>query len=547
VYLLALAVIWPVGDFVINDDWAFTRQIETGLTGNIKLSSFITASFISQEVLGIIWSLVFGFSLSNLRWLTIAITAGLLVVIYKILKVILPYNNKLNTCILLAVLFNPYVFHLSMSFMSDNYFVFFYVLSLYYFLIKRDTLGLLFASIAFLTRQIGIVLFIAYFMQESYKLVINKQKTCFKKLTFLIISLVISFVLLKVWPRYNSDTNSMGFLSFFADLSTLTKNASKLIYVPFYFAYFLSPVIFFSYKKFNLKHLLWMIPLLILSSNLLFKVDVLPLRNVYNLEGLNTLANYVTTFSFFNNIPVKIFASVFISTAFVFMLKELVTLAFQPQERHKLLGENSVFLTLNWLGLLFIVVLGNDFYDRHLLPTILVFYLWFTSLSKEKLRINNVGLIALSILVFHTFALQSDFINVTRLSWNQATKTQKEKSIINQIYVNGPFAKYYNAQKSGDYTGEVASEPAANYLCYTREYIENNPVILQYLEKLNAKIERRIGNPVPPDSRKNTNIPSARKNLENMTLQDYYFSFRYGLLGRKTSVVTWCSEKHKMF
>ena len=75
IYLVAYLFVFPFGEFVVNDDWIFVRQIEAFLQGAFKINALVDPTFIAQGVSGFLWSKVFGLSFFSLRMLTLVFTS----------------------------------------------------------------------------------------------------------------------------------------------------------------------------------------------------------------------------------------------------------------------------------------------------------------------------------------------------------------------------------------------------------------------------------------------------------------------------------------
>ncbi len=85
IWLLALIIINPIGDFSINDDWAYSWGVCNLNNGDFKLSDWNSASFIAQLFWGFGWSKVFGFSFSILRISTLFLSLIGIIILNKIL------------------------------------------------------------------------------------------------------------------------------------------------------------------------------------------------------------------------------------------------------------------------------------------------------------------------------------------------------------------------------------------------------------------------------------------------------------------------------
>jgi hypothetical protein len=176
IYLLVITAIWiimvilvnPIGDFPLNDDWAYGRTVKSVVeTGDFQLTGWTAANLFSQVVWGALFSFPFGFSFTALRFSTL--TLGLIGVLatYGLLKET-NLNQQVSLLGALLVTINPIYFGLSNTFMNDVPFFGFATVSVYFFLrgLKGSTFaivtGTLIACIAILTRQSGLAIPLAF-------------------------------------------------------------------------------------------------------------------------------------------------------------------------------------------------------------------------------------------------------------------------------------------------------------------------------------------------------------------------------------------------
>ena len=162
-------VVNPVGNFPLNDDWAYGWTVKNFLeTGEYQLSDWTATNLLSQVLWGTMFCLPFGFSFTALRISTL--TLGLLGVLstYGLLR-----ETKASASLSLLgaaiVAFNPIYFVSSNSFNSDVPSFTFAIASLY--LIARGLrttsntaiiFGILMSFVSILNRQSGIAVLLAF-------------------------------------------------------------------------------------------------------------------------------------------------------------------------------------------------------------------------------------------------------------------------------------------------------------------------------------------------------------------------------------------------
>src|SRR3989304_4456955 len=175
--ILVLIALWvtitilvnPIGDFPLNDDWAYGYSVKVLLEkGDFQLSGWAAPNLFSQVLWGALFCLPFGFSFTALRFSTL--TLGLIGVIatYGLLRE-LNSSQKISLLGALVIAINPIYFGLSNTFMNDIPFFGFATLSLYFLFrgLKHDSIievaiGILFTCVAILTRQLGLAIPLAF-------------------------------------------------------------------------------------------------------------------------------------------------------------------------------------------------------------------------------------------------------------------------------------------------------------------------------------------------------------------------------------------------
>lgn len=169
IWVLAAVMINPIGNFPLNDDWAYGWTVKTFLeTGKFRLSDWTATNLLPQAILGVIFCLPFGFSFTSLRILTLLLSLVGVLAVYALLRVAkVPPGFSLFGALVLAL--NPIYFQLSYSFNSDIPSFTFVVLSMYLLLrgIQNNSsielgLGIIVALIAILNRQSSLVILVAF-------------------------------------------------------------------------------------------------------------------------------------------------------------------------------------------------------------------------------------------------------------------------------------------------------------------------------------------------------------------------------------------------
>jgi hypothetical protein len=164
--LLAAIVINPFREMLSQDDgFAYARSVQYLLaTGKYRLDSWSAANMPVQIYLAAGLSKLIGYSLSLLRCTTLALLAVGLGSFYALLRETFHNVNEASV-LTLGLLANPLVLMLAFTFMSDDQFLGWFLLSLWLYIRGMRTgsagimfLGSLAAGCAIGTRQFGIAL-----------------------------------------------------------------------------------------------------------------------------------------------------------------------------------------------------------------------------------------------------------------------------------------------------------------------------------------------------------------------------------------------------
>jgi hypothetical protein len=175
--LLAIAILWavaiglvnPVGDFPLNDDWAYATNVKRFLEeGKLITIGWIAPPIFGHALYGGLFCSLFGFSFTVLRFSTLLMGlfgAGGTYLLVRQLDATRGF--ALTTALVLA--FNPLYFSLSYTFMTDVPFtaisvwaMLFMLRSLLYETDMDFILGSCLAVVAILYRQIGIFIPLAF-------------------------------------------------------------------------------------------------------------------------------------------------------------------------------------------------------------------------------------------------------------------------------------------------------------------------------------------------------------------------------------------------
>lgn len=164
-FTVLILLISPLRQFPVQDDWDYAKTVWDLLqTGVFHRSEVAQATLFFPAVWGGLFARVFGYSFATLRVSTLVLASGVLLFFYELLAELgfdLP-RRLLGTATLLVA---PTFVFLASSFMTDVPFLFGYMgaLACYVRAWRRDDrqfalLGSMLAAVAFLSRQIGLLI-----------------------------------------------------------------------------------------------------------------------------------------------------------------------------------------------------------------------------------------------------------------------------------------------------------------------------------------------------------------------------------------------------
>jgi hypothetical protein len=179
VWVLMVWMVNPIGDFPLNDDWAFGWAVKNLLeTGRFEPSDWTSSNIISQVFFGALFCLVSGFSFTALRLSTVLLGLLGLFGTYGILREV--SRPKVSLLGAFTVGANPLYFSLSNSFMNDVPAFAVCILSIYFLIrgLKHSSwfslsIGILLAFAAILNRQSSVIILpafsLAYIVKKGVK------------------------------------------------------------------------------------------------------------------------------------------------------------------------------------------------------------------------------------------------------------------------------------------------------------------------------------------------------------------------------------------
>jgi hypothetical protein len=168
-WVACAVLINPIGDFPLNDDWAFGLPVEVLLRDRVlRFTDWQSPTLIAQVFWGSLYCLPTGFSFTALRISTLTSGfVGLIGMYYLLLH--LGAKRRIATFGTTVFAFNPFYLCLSYSFMTDVPFLSLMIVAMLLLLrgvdLRHDdevVLGLALACLSMFIRQIGLIVLIGF-------------------------------------------------------------------------------------------------------------------------------------------------------------------------------------------------------------------------------------------------------------------------------------------------------------------------------------------------------------------------------------------------
>lgn len=291
VYLLTFLLMLPLKNQGFEDDFAYIQTTNNLFkTGVLRISDWASATMVFPPVWGVIFFKLFGQSITVLHLSNIVLFYFGLICFYKLLKKIDIEEGRATifTLILMSI---PWVFHFVYSFMSDTFYVSLLIISLFYYIKAFQEknyfsafLGSAFAGLAFLTRQIAIVIPISLILVFIFNFIKYKKieiPLILSSLLPVFITLILyyswldnvglsAFQYLTIGPKFKKDflliifpfkigqiggVNSF-YIEFLSQRLTAYINVILSVLFPLIFLYKIKIKEIFAFVKENFKHIL---------------------------------------------------------------------------------------------------------------------------------------------------------------------------------------------------------------------------------------------------------------------------------------------------
>lgn len=452
-FFVAEIIVMPLGEFPLNDDWAYTSAVITFYkTGEINFGNFPAMSLCTHILWGYAFTKLFGLSFFLLRCSSMLSLIIGLAFLNKLLIQITD-NKKIAAFACVLLLFNPLVFNLSNTFMTDVNFNTLIILCFYfaYRFFKTQSwlhyaLFLFFSVALVLLRQYGIIV-PACFVVACLFLQQKKRKYVLLGLA----ALVVVIASLKWYEFYLAKTLPLGSAYKFSGNVNLL---SSDFWDKFFYAYTT------RHKMIVLHLLVYAMPLALIvltkmakifSTKIRILVFIITLLLIYILAsegkyfshgniffntilGPETFYQSLTSGGAAHNLTrifgqILFFVIILSSTISLYVLLLEVTRIIQKKAWKKLLVPEMIFLITFILSYAFMLLITESYFDRYHIPLITSMIMVFAYFAKQYSAQWAVALLPLLFWMYVSVFGTKDYFEWNRQRWDAYWYLRREKNI----------------------------------------------------------------------------------------------------------------------
>lgn len=519
IWIFMVILVNPLGNFPLNDDWAYGRSVQTLLTkGDFQLDDWTATNLFSQVLWGALFSLPFGFSFTALRFSTLILGLIGVLATYGLFREI---NTNYRIALLggLLVAINPLYFQLSNTFMNDVPFFAFAVVSLYLLLrgLKYDDnqfiiIGCVMAILAILSRQSGLAIPIAFSIAYIWQKGISKN-TIVTSLFPTVLGIIVQISYQK-WLTVTMRTP----YAYGDQIKTLVEevglgwqnvllNFTKIsLFSSIYLGLFLFPLLIFffanKFKEFSPRQR--KLDLIVISILLIIGMKELSARNLH----LPLVGNLLSDFglgpsglidNFLPKAPtiilnlataIGLFGGIILIHYLCFAIQEILNIFFDYAQR-KTTGSIILILAFSVIYFVPISLVGltwRGFYDRYLivlLPTLLIITTFFTKRSINDWQKKLIPVVLIMMLIGYGFTIIAthDYLASQRVAWQASHYLLIEKQVPpEKIYGGFEFNGWYLC----NHKNRTSADKYENFTCLWGD--ENEDYIIAYRQKKGYQI-----------------------------------------------------------
>ena len=445
---LALIPLYSFVNFYQNDDWNRNSTIIRFLNFDFRLLDVTATTFYTQGLMGVFWAAIFG--VKKLPFLTLLVSVANFYLFWSILKELKVFKDLTNFLLSIIFFFNVFHIYSSIGFMTENYLLFFTLLSLLFFYKFQNNLNFknlhfsnIFSILAFYAKQNALVVPVGiaiYFL-------INKKYQEFKIQLLYIFGTLASYYLF--FPR-TSEMKDKDFN--FNNLLNLNYDFSLIYGILIYLSFFSLPLIFnliwqeIQTKNIKKIHLITLIStFFFFGGNYLFKPGFISweefpyFENTFERTGFLPRTVDGTKYQFKYNFDLYTYIDLFSKIALSLFISFFIL-------NFKKFNEAVSFVTFVNFGLMLFV---SIFFDRYILIFVPLVYLLISKFLQET-KLLQVSLSIFAIFtIYFSYLLSSDFIYTHNYIWAKSEElVSSSKAFTNEINSTGAWNRNFKSSSS---------------------------------------------------------------------------------------------------
>jgi 4-amino-4-deoxy-L-arabinose transferase-like glycosyltransferase len=444
----AIVIVNPLGNFPLNDDWAFARSVWWLLEdGMLKLDDWPDMSLIGQVLWGGLFCKIFGLSHFVLRCSTL--TAGMAgAYALYLIAMQLTADRRVAAFVSLLLLFSPVYFSLSFTFMTDVHFTATMLFAVYFFIkyLKEQRMLFLvvasvFSAAAAMIRQPGMLIPLAFVLAG---LAATRNITAILKNGLPLLFTAIVMLAFYAWTKFSATSvesvGQVGDLWTFIQKQNLAHWFRRISQSMMYVGLFLVPLMVLlsnEIKPVFTKIFGIITVVCALLTGFFINEPVFPIGNIlYNLGlGPKVLKDTYQYQNIHPQLPGLTFKVILktLAAAGIFLMLMLLSrkYIFRPYRmKHSFFRQAKFFLLLLAIiyGVFLVAVPG--YFDRYFLPLFAV--LGMSAIPYRPKIKAGTAVPALLLLVFFSLfsiAATHDYLSWNRTRWKALDYLMNEKGV----------------------------------------------------------------------------------------------------------------------
>jgi hypothetical protein len=451
-FLVVELIVFPLGNYPLNDDWAYSKAINDYLlTGKIVYSKLIAIPFLSQFGIGILYSKIVGFSFLKLRLLSMLVSSFSIFFFYTLIQNFL--SNKVFlflACIFFV--FNPLFLTISNTFLPDVYILLWGLISIYFivkFIYTENKyyylLFLIISVIGTTTRQSGILIPFVFGVCFIFK---NKKRINYKTISVALFPLIINFSALYIFQNIAKSAHFLPMnynLQLFSLKRAILNAPLHLISTTTYYFFtsliclslFVFPIVLSQFKKIKTLTLNSKINRLILVFLLFFfVVKILVFKsftpfvgNIFQLHGIGPIimTGYNSDLMEVHSISQKL---IFGCLSFIGTISfySFLILIFDFIKSEKNQNVKNIIFILGLLIVLYLLLISVNYANDRYLLFILPFYILLNILFLDGLNNYKFKWMIL-FCIFFSVVIVKDYFQINDAKWKAIHFVEDELNV----------------------------------------------------------------------------------------------------------------------